>query len=711
MRLKTQFILIPIIIILPIWVGSGIFFYLFTRNSMRAAQNTKETIVVTMADTTIGQYFQSITDATDLLARSNLFHTIGSNITSYVHLSDPSGKIPMIPRSTYEADVLKVCEDFTVSLRDAFTVSVGAQENGGFIMYPTAPRKNGYDARERGWYKAAIRSPNKAVFSAPYVTTAGELVITCGKTVSDEQNALQGVVSIDISLKFISDFLNSVLQNDTSTLILVNEDGTIIAHSDDYGMIFKNISELAIEGLNNYRTPRVFTTKLNGVLSKVSLFTSAYNGIPLYYVLVTSLTEYQDALVRIVTLTTLTLLTVMLLIIPVTIAIVFLSLRPLNKLKSALKNISEQAGDLTVRLTVTGHDEITEVAQYFNRTIEKIGNTIRSVGEHSTAMETVGNQLAANMAQTASAIHQINTNIDGIKQQTIAQANSIGKTTTTTIEDIVYTIKQLNADIEVQASSVVEAAASVEEMVANINAIGQTLTKTDAAISALTSATTDGKTTVINSNTVTKKIAEESGSLLEASSVILHIASQTNLLAMNAAIEAAHAGESGKGFAVVADEIRKLAEEASSQGKTITSTLKNLSGEIDMLAASSKTVEDKFTAIFELSTQVKTMSARLTEAMQEQEKGSKEVLTAMKSINTVISEVTDSSQEMLEGGEWAAVEMRKLDDLTRVITDGMNDMAAGALQINDAVQEVNALTQKNKQSIEDLAKEVSKFKV
>ena len=326
-------------------------------------------------------------------------------------------------------------------------------------------------------------------------------------------------------------------------------------------------------------------------------------------------------------------------------------------------------------------------------------------------METVGTQLAANMTQTTSAIHQINTNIDGIKQQAITQADNISKTTTTTIKDIVYTIKQLNEDIETQAASVVEASASVEEMVTNINAIGQTLAKTDAAISELTTATTAGKTTIINSNTVTKKIAEESGYLLEASSVIQHIASQTNLLAMNAAIEAAHAGEAGKGFAVVADEIRKLAEEASTQGKTITSTLKTLSGEIDILAASSKTVEDKFTAIFDLSTQVKTMSTRLTEAMREQEKGSKEVLTAMKSINTVIKEVTESSQEMLEGGEWAAVEMRKLDDLTRVITESMNDMAAGALQINDAVQEVNELTQKNKQSIENLAEEVAKFKI
>ena len=104
------------------------------------------------------------------------------------------------------------------------------------------------------------------------------------------------------------------------------------------------------------------------------------------------------------------------------------------------------------------------------------------------------------------------------------------------------------------------------------------------------------------------------------------------------------------------------------------------------------------------------MSDTLTASMREQENGSREVLTAIKNINLVTTEVQAGSEEMLKGGEGVAEEMYKLDNLTRTITDSMNEMASGAIEINNAIQEVNAITQKNKQSIESLAQEVSKFK-
>jgi len=398
----------------------------------------------------------------------------------------------------------------------------------------------------------------------------------------------------------------------------------------------------------------------------------------------------------------------------VTAVIFFLVLgyitKPIVKVTETLKDISQGEGDLTHTIPEKGNDEISDMSRYFNLTLKKIKDLIVSIKDHAAVLSETGNDLSCNMAETASAMNQITANIQNIKSRVINQSASVTQTNAT-MEQITGNIDKLNQIVEEQAANVAESSSSIEEMLANIQSVTHTLVKNGESVSELTSASDIGRASLQEAFASIQEIAHDSEGLLEINRVINDIACQTNLLSMNAAIEAAHAGEAGNGFAVVADEIRTLAISSSEQSKTISTVLKKIKASIDKINAITGTTLSRFE---EIDTDVKTVSQQeqnIRNAMSEQNEGSKQILEAVSHLNEITRQVKNESSEMFEGSREVIQESRNLDHVTQEITGGINEMATGAEQINAAVNRVNDITVKNRENIDLLVKEVSLFKV
>ena len=410
-------------------------------------------------------------------------------------------------------------------------------------------------------------------------------------------------------------------------------------------------------------------------------------------------------------------LLIIVLIVIALIASVILSLvimaniiRPITGVTSTLKDISEGEGDLTRQIHNNGRDEMGDLSRYFNLTLEKIKNLVMSIKNETSELSVIGGDLAGRMNETAAAINQITANIQSIKGRIINQSASVTETNTT-MEQVTANINKLNGHIEEQSKCVIQASAAIEQMVSNIHSVTDTLVKNSNNVQTLKEASEAGRTGLQDVAADIQEIARESEGLMEINLVMENIASQTNLLSMNAAIEAAHAGEAGKGFAVVADEIRKLAESSGEQSKTIGNVLKRIKANMDRITMSTENVLNKFEDIDSNVRIVAEQEDNIRRAMEEQGQGSKQILDGIELVTETTRQVKSGSSEMLEGAKEVIIESVNLEKATQEITLGINEMATGAEQINVAVDHVNQISIKNREGIKTLLQEVSRFKV
>lgn len=713
LRVKLMFMFIFSNFLILIMLGFALYF--MTAHHVENSFDEKLSDTVSLIDTSLNKYFSTLEELTQSLSRFEVFSELGDNITCYKNIKTSVGKTKMIAHTDYEKRVFDLLKIYMESLSDTFTISVGSQSNGGVITYPPIYCPDGYDVREREWYKEAAAGKGRAVFSSPYKTASGEFVIACGKAIYDNKKKISGAVSIDADLIYLSNFINKSQGTGKSVILLLDNDGMIIAHSSDPKMIFNSITALGINGLDVKKLSELSEGNkamyvFDGKPSGFSMFPSKITAAKFNYLVITPVSEYKKESIMILRVIVMAVLVSSLILVIVAVAVAGGIFNPINRAVKAMRNISEEDGDLTVRLPVCGKDEISSLSFYFNQTIEKLRLAIQIFREGTQDIHQAGSRLAINMTETARSVSEISINIDDVKHKILNQGGSI-VAIGASIQTMLRTIEELNGFIKKQTGTIDDSSVYIKEMVSGIKEAALIVQTNLKNLEELNKATDSGKNVISDTVALSNAVLESSDILLEASSVIQNIAYQTNLLSMNAGIEAAHAGEAGKGFAVVAQEIRKLAEDSSAQGGKISGLLKELKEKIEKVSSSASKAQSEFLNITELAECTKAKEISVMDSMKKHEQGNMRVLSAMDNISGITGDVQKVSKEMLLESNRVSGEMATLAKMSDSISNTMEEMAKGTKQINSSVQEVNVLTQKNKELSDKLIAEVGKFKV
>ncbi len=663
---------------------------------------------VKLIDHEINLFFENAKDMVSMLANNKTVRETDDSFNTYYDKTVVSD-VTKISKSATEQKIYNLFETVDKNYDDFVCVFMGTKD-GGYTSTCDTALSGGYDPRKRPWYTSANKTKGKPAMARAYKSTVGSAVIAISQSIHGKDNEHLGNVSIEVTLKKLTDFIADLHIGTSGYVMLLQDDGVILADPKHSDFNFKNISETDIEEFTELG--KMSSGTLTMTMDDEKWYAVVHTVKNLNWKLIAFKKESEIFAGFYKIMKSMLIISAILLVIYLIISSIFAMrlVKPILNVADALKNISQGDGDLTSKLDTKGADELSKVSHYFNETILKINTAMKSIMNNTNNINNIGQTLSSNMTETASSINEISANIDGVKTQVLTQSAGVTEISST-VEEIIQTIRQLNNGVTTQSNNLNELLSVIEESNKTTGTTKDVLKKNDELIYDLVEDASEGNNAIKESEQEVNKILEESGSLLEASSIIQNIASQTNLLAMNAAIEAAHAGESGKGFAVVADEIRKLAEESSAQGKVITTSLKNLSTEIERVSSSSSNIGERFKSIFAKVNEVKNMSAEIMNIAETRRQQSTALFSLVENVSSVTDEVKYGSEEMLKGGEQVATEMQKLDELTRVITDSMNEMAAGASQINNAVQEVNDLTQQNKDNIKNLSIEINKFKV
>jgi len=270
-------------------------------------------------------------------------------------------------------------------------------------------------------------------------------------------------------------------------------------------------------------------------------------------------------------------------------------------------------------------------------------------------------------------------------------------------------IRTLGERLQDQSNAILQSSSAIEEMLANIESVSNSVITSSTHFDQLSETSQVGEEQLASVIAMIEGINERSEELLETNTLISAIAGQTNLLSMNAAIEAAHAGEAGKGFAVVADEIRKLAEDTAEQSRSTEQSLREIVAAFQEITGSARQAGANFSSIRELIRTVVRIEAEIKSSMQEQDVSSKEIQIALDGLKESTTAIREDAGEIASGAEAIKHEIDTLEENSRGISDSIVRVHESSQNLNSIVKGAGQSAEENLRSAEGAHEAMEKF--